>query len=319
MAEVPRYRGEIAPRGRLTGLALTLLMPGLGHVYVGSFAGGLLRYLVLFGGVLTFLLSWRVFRFQPHLPLLVLAASTVIYMTALLQDVWRRTGPAGRDYVLQGFNHPVIYGALLLCCHVGPLLLLLERTSGTVITTTEVTDGGMFPMLFIGDRVLVDRTAFRRHPPKPGDLAVLRDPQSLRPLIRRVVAGPSSTISFEGRVPVVDHRPLLQEPLGRLSLSGTDNRGLPAGMHLHGFAEENGEARYTVTHRPDQHHEDTEAVRLPEEGWWVLADNRDEGRDSRAFGAVPRDVFLGRPLWVWWSRDPEVAHTAWNRLGLAAR
>jgi len=301
------------------GVALTLLMPGLGHVYAGSFVGGLLRYLALFASTLLLLLAWRVFRFQPHLPLLVVATGAVVYVITLLQDVWRRTGPGARDYVLRGFNHPVIYGGLLLLCHLGPVGLLAERTLEVVVDTVAVADGGTFPVLFIGDRVLIDRTAFRYRAPRPGDLAVIRDPLTSRPLVRRVVAGPNSTISLEGRVPVIDLRPLPQEALGRLSVAGTDNHGLPAGLHLLGYSEENGSTRYTVSYRPDREHGDTEPLQLPSDGWWVLADNRDEGRDSRTFGPVPRDAFLGRPLWVWWSRDPEAERTAWHRLGLAAR
>jgi len=294
-------------------------MPGLGHIYAGSFVGGLLRYLALFFAALVFLLAWRLFHFQPHLPVAVMSLATVGWVGLLVGEVWARTGPAARGYVLQGFNHPFIYGGLLLCCHLVPAGLLIERTFGPVVATVEVRDGGMFPMLFIGDRVLVDRTAYRTFPPERGELAVVRDPQTLRPLVRRVAAAPRDTISFEGRVPVVNLEALPQEELGTLSLSGADNHGLPTELHLEGYSEESGGRQYTVTHRPDHPHDDRQPLQIERRAYFVLSDNRDDGRDSRHFGPVPRAAVLGRPLHVLWSRDPAAESVVWNRTGLAAR
>ena len=318
-APPPTYLGETAPRSRLVGLALTLLMPGLGHVYAGSFVGGLARYLVLFFGFIAFLLAWRAFHFQPHLPSLVLAVGAAAWVVHLLRDVWERTGPGARDYVLQGFNHPVVYGGLLVACHLAPAGLLAHQALGGVVSVVEVADSGLFPMLFIGDRVLVDLTAYRSAAPGAGDLVAVRDPGSRLPLVRRVAAAPGETISFEGRIPVIDLEPSSQEPLGRLSLEGADNHGLPAGLHLEGYTEEGGRRQYTVTYRPDRTHEDRTPERLGAQDLFVLADNRDDGRDSRSFGPVPRTAVLGRPLHVLWSEDPALARVAWTRLGLAAR
>ncbi len=314
------YTGEPAPRRRWLGLLLTLLMPGLGHVYAGAFAGGLLRYLAgLFGGLL-FLLAWRAFLFQPHLPLAVLALTYVIYLFVLLREVWQRTGPATRDYVLQGFNHPVIYGSLLILCHALPAALLGDRISKDVVGATQVQDGAMFPMLFIGDEVLLDRTAYRARPPRRGDLVAMRVKGTREVMIRRVIAAPRDTVSFEGRQVIVNAMPLEREELGDLSLSGVDNRGEPRGMHLAGWRERNGRASYVVTHRPDRERASPGPAVIPDGQFFVMSDNRDSGPDSRDFGLVAHDGLIGRPLYVWWSRRPDRdQETVWARIGLGAR
>lgn len=314
------YAGEPAPRRRWLGVLMTLLMPGLGHVYAGAFAGGLLRYLAGFFGGLLFLLAWRAFLFQPHLPLAVLALTYAVYLLVLLREVWQRTGPDTEDYVLQGFNHPVIYGSLLVLCHAFPTGLLTDRISRDVVGVTEVQDGAMFPMLFIGDDVLLDRTAYRSRPPRGGDLIALRVKDTREVMIRRVIAGPRDTVSFEGRQVSVNAIALEREELGDLSLAGTDNRGEPRGLHLGGWKEKNGRRSYVVTHRPDRERASPGPAIMPEDHYFVMSDNRDGGPDSRDFGPVSHDRLIGRPLYVWWSRKPDRRQqTAWRRIGLGAR
>lgn len=55
-----------------------------------------------------------------------------------------------------------------------------------------VVDGpSMEPAYRAGDRLLVDRTAFLRRPPAPGDVVVLRDPERAgHLLLKRIAAAP---------------------------------------------------------------------------------------------------------------------------------
>ena len=40
---------------------------------------------------------------------------------------------------------------------------------------------------------------------------------------------------------------------------------------------------------------------VPEDSYFVLGDNRDDSRDSRYWGFVPRENIIGRPLLIYWS------------------
>ena len=66
--------------------------------------------------------------------------------------------------------------------------LALSAWSARRIRRYEVAGESMVPALFPGDFVLVDRAAYRKRLPRPGEIVVLRDPrQSERELVKRVV------------------------------------------------------------------------------------------------------------------------------------
>jgi nickel-type superoxide dismutase maturation protease len=64
-----------------------------------------------------------------------------------------------------------------------------------------VRDESMRPTLEPGDRLLVDRSAYRRHAPRTGEIVVLVDPdEPTRWLIKRVAAtdAPTGTVEVRG-------------------------------------------------------------------------------------------------------------------------
>jgi len=47
-----------------------------------------------------------------------------------------------------------------------------------------------------------------------------------------------------------------------------------------------------------------------------MGDNRDESYDSRFWGFVPRDMILGKALFLYWSWGPGgLTDVRWSRLG----
>ena len=54
----------------------------------------------------------------------------------------------------------------------------------------RVDDRSMEPALHSGDYVIVNRWAYRRHPPAAGDIVVLRNPEATQQfLVKRVMSG----------------------------------------------------------------------------------------------------------------------------------
>lgn len=52
--------------------------------------------------------------------------------------------------------------------------------------------------------------------------------------------------------------------------------------------------------------------------YWMQGDNRHNSADSRFWGFVPEDHIVGKPIFVWWSSDPDrkgFAGIRWNRIG----
>ena len=51
--------------------------------------------------------------------------------------------------------------------------------------------------------------------------------------------------------------------------------------------------------------------------YWMMGDNRHNSADSRYWGFVPEDHIVGKPIFIWWSSDPDrsgFAGVRWNRL-----
>ena len=51
--------------------------------------------------------------------------------------------------------------------------------------------------------------------------------------------------------------------------------------------------------------------------YWMMGDNRHNSADSRYWGFVPEDHIVGKPIFIWWSSDPDrhgLSGIRWSRL-----
>lgn len=151
----------------------------------------------------------------------------------------------------------------------------------------------MVPQLKVNDRVVVSKLAYRFHLPRRGDIIVFDAPpseqaprlgdhnavaQAIRSVgeaigvlqvktefIKRVIALPGETVEGrDGHVYV--NGEFLYEPY------------LPRGILTSSFGP----------------------VKVPAGQLWVMGDNRDDSRDSRFFGPIPRSKVVGRTVWRVW-------------------
>ncbi len=183
------------------------------------------------------------------------------------------------------------------------IFVLFARTY--VFQQSKIPTGSMIPTLLIGDYIMVNKFAYApvsRSLPflgrieeailpirdiRRGDIVVFKFPEEPeKDYIKRVIGLPGETIEIRDRQVYIDGTPL-SEPY-KIHKN-------PKGLNF------------------DQ--DDYPRTRVPEGALFCMGDNRDNSRDSRSWGFVPRDNLKGRAFMIWWSYEED--REAYLRTGVS--
>src|SRR5580698_1715889 len=135
-----------------------------------------------------------------------------------------------------------------------------------IFQSVQVQGPSMYPTLINGNFYWLDRVAYEIKKPLPGDIVALKDPSGLGFDVKRIIAIPTQSLYIShGKVYV--NGKLLKEPY------------LPAKLRTFAYADQEDELFCLA---PDQ--------------FFVMGDNRGDSRDSRSFGAIPRELILGKVI-----------------------
>src|SRR5262245_20556224 len=189
---------------------------------------------------------------------------------------------------------------------VAVILALFIRTF--VVQAFKIPTGSMETNLLIGDHLLVNKivyspsldplesTLLAKKEVRRGDVVVFKFPEDpTRDFIKRVIGLPGETVEIRDKVVFVDGKPL-DEPYTHF-LDTPPFRRDPE-RELRG---EGPRGRWGPEVVPADH-------------LFVLGDNRDNSRDSRFWGFLPRDQVKGRALLVYWSY--EASRDEYHRTGI---
>jgi signal peptidase I len=153
--------------------------------------------------------------------------------------------------------------------------------------------------------------------------------------VKRVVGLPGDTIEVRGMQVLVNNQPLAEHRIFARNppdddpyTSGQEN-GAP--LTVLNNPPPSGEGPYNVYWGPERyptqpHATEGEKFVVPPEHYFVMGDNRDNSQDSRYWGYVPRDLIIGRAMFVYWSYDESapstgfflsdfIKNTRWRRTG----
>lgn len=264
---------EPAPSGALRGPSpwitalLTVLTPGLGHVYIGRARRGILLF-----GLVMIADTLLVFAMMGVLARFWLVAVSVALLAALwLYIVGDSVIQALR---MRGTSHPrykktaICAGAFVAACLIfaAPCVYAVHAlTSGRLLWLNAGTPS-MEPTLRAGEYFLADATYYRARKPSRGDVAVYVHPQdSSRHQIKRIIAIEGDRVAIKA------------------------GRAIVNGMAVEEPYVEDGAATGPFA--------DVKEMRVPPGHVYVLGDNRAQSVDSRdtvAHGPVPRANLIGR-------------------------
>jgi signal peptidase I len=136
----------------------------------------------------------------------------------------------------------------------------------------------MFPTLWVGDRLVVEKVSYWVRPPQRGEIIVFHPPAELDfrgAFIKRVIGLPGDRIRIEDGTVYINHTPL-PEPY----LAEKPNYICP------------GEC-------PGIETEESEFI-VPEQAYFVMGDNRNNSQDSHFWGFLPKDNIIGRAILRFW-------------------
>ncbi|MBU3003929.1 signal peptidase I [Paraglaciecola arctica] len=165
-----------------------------------------------------------------------------------------------------------------------------------------VPTGSMLPTIVEGDRIFVNKMAYRLEvpftdieimqtgQPKRGDIVVFNSEKAGNRLVKRLVGEPGDRVAmFENKL-IINGKPIQYEDRDN-SLQKTEQ--LDNVAHIVQFIPV-AEARDNFTE-----------VIVPEGHYLVLGDNRNNSADSRYYGFVPAIEIQGKANKVLLSLDPE--------------
>jgi signal peptidase I len=222
-----------------------------------------------------------------------------------------------------------------------------------IVQAVKVPTGSMQNTITIGDHLLVNKFIFAPGTPlgilpqreiKRGDIIVFKypgDPKNpegdRRPdnlpyktnYVKRVIGLPGDHVEVRGdRVYINDHE-LPEHRItardhedDRFTAEQENNKALDI---LNNPPRKEGDS-YNVYYSENRTLESGFDQVVPKDSYFVMGDNRNNSADSRVWGFVPRELVVGRAMFVYWSYDESKPvsgnplldffnNTRWNRTG----
>ena len=253
------------------------------------------NYLSWIGVSLAFLILLMIFVTAGDLGILLLVGSIVSFLLMVVGLIAKNTEIAktGRGWFLPFF------------------LIFILRTF--LFEPYQIPSGSMLPGLKVGDFILVKKFTYgikvnRTGPPiafgkdpELGDVVVFIPPNDHRPFVKRLIGKPGDRITYINKKIYVNGKPINQK-----LLSEKDN--------LRTYEE-------TLNDKTIQIQQFTSRINYPEEWvvpkdmYFVVGDNRDNSNDSRYWGFVPRENFMGTADYIWMSWECWTCAPSFKRAG----
>jgi signal peptidase I len=281
---------------------LSLLVPGLGHLYAGDPRRGAVVWVASRVATAALLEAAVVIGGRPGLTVQIagMIAVWVIAAADAVRTGERSTRAGPRPH--QWYNRGIVY--LGICAIVAAGTIPWHIVLGaTIAEMRRVPNDTMAPTLVAGDHVYA--APRRGGGVQRGDIIVYRKWGT--GYIKRVVGVGGDTLAMRGGVLSVDQRPVSEPYAIHAGEGESSDRRLEWQRALIADSLRGSYAPTVATWGP---------IVVPRGEYFLLGDNRGESIDSRYTGFVADSEVVARPVVVFFSRDPVSGRLRWGRVGL---
>jgi signal peptidase I len=306
-------------RRSIVAVVLTLLAPGLGHLYLGLPWRALAIWLCSLA--LTASAFYGILSLPPSLvvgwlPVLV----RIAFVAWAAWDAARRARIAAPAEAWYQRWYVLALICLALATALRPFVTAGERR---IVEAFRIPSGSMEPTVLIGDYLYTDMRGSARTSVTRGSLVVFTsvEERGLKALKRVVALGGDTVAMRAGRL-FVNGAPVDEpyvESLASLHGADADQRA-----SMLKWQDPLLTVRDSVSLHPDLN--DWGPLVVPHETLLLLGDNRQASYDSRFWGPLPRRNLLGRPTMIYYSYDPGtgallpfLTAIRWSRMGIHPR
>lgn len=224
----------------------------------------------------------------------------------------------GMTFILQAVTVPT--GSMQNTILVGDYLLvnkfIFTPGGGSLpfLPQREIERGDIIVFKYPGNKVHPEMDASRNPPIIPYQINY----------VKRVIGLPGETVEFKDNQVFINGQLLPEHRMVGDAPTRGDNQ---SALNVSEFEERQPNETYTVYYEKER----MDAVKagrhlsrrgyefgvegkpmtVPADSFFVMGDSRDNSEDSRFWGFVPRDVIVGRAMFVYWSCDRGASNGSW--------
>lgn len=282
----------IKRRKRFLALLLSII-PGLGQIYNGQLRKGLVFLTIDLLVPIAFGLTGILNNLSGLVTLAVFSISFLIYrMTDGFVQAKKLI-----DYELKSYNKWYVYLSFVI--GLGVIRTFLDLPASTGIQTFKIPTPSMNPTMQPGDRVVASLSYYDNNQIQQGDIVVFNSLQG-GIWTFRVIGMPNDSIEIkEGKVYVNN----------QLSELTTKDEYILDDQEVIQYQEQLSPTKTIKTLRcKNVMMTDTRTfnkIRVPENEYFLMGDNRDNALDSRFIGTIKKDDILGRVIYSYWGNTSD--------------
>lgn len=205
-----------------------------------------------------------------------------------------------------------------------PVFLIVLIIRAFIFQPYRVPTGSLEPSVMPGDLIFVtqfnyglkvplwDKVIVPVGTPERGQIALFRWPVNPKyTFVKRVIGLPGDHISYVNKVLTINGVEAKQTFVGDFNEDLGNGETQPVKRYMENL---NG-VKHGIIVNPAQPSTDFKNLIVPAGMYFMMGDNRDNSDDSRDWGFVTQNAFIGRALFVWFNIQLSPFSIQWHRIG----